>query len=397
MVIIGNWGRKKTGKSSLFSLSKTTGEEVDSISEEFTGAICSYIVYNESDGRVYFTSESGYLYSVKLNDDGTFDKESLKSLKVGEMTTSTPVIYKNRCYLGSGVVDIAKDGELSIAYTYGTDRFSKSSGLLTTGYEEESGYVYVYFCDKELPGGLYCIKDKAGQTKADIMTIYEPKGDYSGESICSPIADAEGNIYYRNDSGYLMALERNPAFISDIKIEGGELNRGKGFNPEKRDNLVIFQKDTKNVKLVVTEEEGTQITIDGKDTRSIDITPDNEKTQFVNVTASKDGYIKTYKFEIRCLSDDARLANLYAAYGNSITERPCTVVKGTSEDIYDWLGSGFSADLRDELGRKAIQQGQKSPGTFRRNRNSLSCDCNSRACIKCTKRKRTILKKQRCN
>ena len=31
--------------------------------------------------------------------------------------------------------------------------------------------------------------------------------------------DRAGNLYYKNDSGYLMAIEKNEAYIKDAKIQ----------------------------------------------------------------------------------------------------------------------------------------------------------------------------------
>ena len=40
----------------------------------------------------------------------------------------------------------------------------QTSGILTTAYEAENGYVYVYFFDNYTPGKLRILADKPGQT-----------------------------------------------------------------------------------------------------------------------------------------------------------------------------------------------------------------------------------------
>ena len=42
--------------------------------------------------------------------------------------------------------------------------FPKGSGTLTTAYEEQTGYVYVYFTTDSTNGSIYLLKDKAGLT-----------------------------------------------------------------------------------------------------------------------------------------------------------------------------------------------------------------------------------------
>ena len=119
------------------------------------------------------------------------------------MSTSTPAVYNGRAYIGvsgtsqfgaySGhsitVVDLSAH---QIAYRTETMGYPQTSGILTTAYEEDSGYVYVYFIDNYTPGKLRVLRDKAGQTKADYVTkefgmdtpyvLFTPSGD--GGAVC---------------------------------------------------------------------------------------------------------------------------------------------------------------------------------------------------------------------
>ena len=94
------------------------------------------------------------------------------------MSTSTPVIHNGRAYIGvsgtsqfgaySGhnmtVVDLES---FSIAYTVPTQGYPQTSGLLTTAYEDQDGYAYVYFFDNYTPGKLRVLRDKPGMTEVD--------------------------------------------------------------------------------------------------------------------------------------------------------------------------------------------------------------------------------------
>ena len=121
------------------------------------------------------------------------------------------------------VVDLES---FSIAYTVPTQGYPQTSGLLTTAYEDQDGYAYVYFFDNYTPGKLRVLRDKPGMTEVDhtyttmetyngdsgevtIETgyvLFTPSGAQAQYAICSPIVDGEGNIYFKNDSAYMMRL-----------------------------------------------------------------------------------------------------------------------------------------------------------------------------------------------
>lgn len=125
-------------------------------------------------GTAYFTTKGGYFYGLHVEADGTFTEGSLRALKLANyandpknpaMSTCTPTIYNGRAYIGvsgtaqfgaySGhnitVIDLAS---MSVAYSVRTQGYPQTSGILTTAYEAENGYVYVYFFDNYTPGKL---------------------------------------------------------------------------------------------------------------------------------------------------------------------------------------------------------------------------------------------------
>lgn len=220
-----------TDKGAMLSLHPTTGRLIDSITGLGT-QIRSSVSYDADTNRYYFTSKNGEcLYQVAVGDDGIIDKSSLRSLPLGGMSTSTPAIYNGRAYVGvcgtsqfgnySGhsiaVIDLAS---FTIAYKVETKGYLQSSGLICTGYEDEDGYVYVYFCENTPPGSLRFLKDKpgvtqpllttveenAGKTYTVAPTLFDPQGASSQFSLSSAVADEYGTIYYKNDSAYLMAV-----------------------------------------------------------------------------------------------------------------------------------------------------------------------------------------------
>ena len=227
----------KTACSYLYLLDPLTGKVLDSRSG-FDGDIRSTICYDKDTDAYYFTSKGGGFYRIKVQGktitacDGMELKNGIKDETA--MSTSTPVVYNGRAYIGvsgtgqftaySGhnitVIDLEN---LEIAYSVPTQGYPQTSGMLTTAYEQESGYVYVYFFDNYTPGKLRILRDKKGQNDAHYLTsetfndetyrtayaLFTPVKSQAQYAICSPIADNDGTIYFKNDSAFLMAFGRS--------------------------------------------------------------------------------------------------------------------------------------------------------------------------------------------
>ena len=204
----------------LYSVNPVTGSIIDTI-DNVIGDIRCTVVYDS--GRVYFTTKGGYLYSVGLNTNGTFDHNSIKSIQIGSMSTSTPVIYKGRLYVGcsgkgydwngdsgSGiaVVDVS-GGKLEKIYKASTPGYPQAGPLVSTAFESSTGKVYVYTTYNNNPGGIYIIEDSAGQTEpsANNGNLYVPEKAYQQYCISTICADSEGTLYYKNDSGMVIAVK----------------------------------------------------------------------------------------------------------------------------------------------------------------------------------------------
>lgn len=204
----------------LYSVNPVTGSIIDTIND-VKGDIRCCVVYDS--GRVYFTTKGGYLYSVGLNSNGTFDHASIKSIQIGSMSTSTPVIYKGRLYVGcsgkgydwdgdsgSGiaVVDVS-GGKLDIIYKASTPGYPQAGPLVSTAFENSTGKVYVYTTYNNNPGGIYIIEDSAGQIEPSTNNgnLYVPEKAYQQFCISTICADSEGTLYYKNDSGALIAVK----------------------------------------------------------------------------------------------------------------------------------------------------------------------------------------------
>ena len=232
-VVVGSDDGAATGEvgtSTLYLFDARTGEILDEAA--CRGDIRSAVCY---DGEAYsVTTKGGYFYRVRVvQDGGSWKFDDLQALALGGASTSTPVAANGRAYVGVqgtsqfgqstghriAVIDLAS---LEIAYTVPTQGYPQTSGLLTTAYASDDGYAwnYVYFIENYAPGKLRVLRDRPTATDDPRRTaetynnstvqaayaLFTPVGEHAQFAICSPIADANGTLYFKNDSGYLMAF-----------------------------------------------------------------------------------------------------------------------------------------------------------------------------------------------
>ncbi len=240
------------GESALLSLDPLTGELLDS-EEGLAGDIRSTVAYDSVTGKYYFTSKGGVFYAAEVSDDGQI--VSVKGLDLGGASTSTPVVCNGRAYVGvqgseqfgantGHSITVIDLDSFSVAYRLPTRGYPQTSGLLTTGYEDEDGYVYVYFIDNYEPGKIRVLKDKEGQTEAvitresqyededDANVLFTPRGEQANYAICSLICDEYGTFYFKNDSSYMMAFGSKITKIEVTKLpERTAYEAGDVFDP----------------------------------------------------------------------------------------------------------------------------------------------------------------------
>lgn len=230
-----------TGYAQLLALEPETGYLLDTIQLPQPGDVRSSIVCDTQTDTCYFTTKGGYFYGIQVKN-GVFVDNSLKSIKLYNYadnsvasSTCTPTVYNGRAYVGvSGTsqfgaysghnITVLDLENWEIAYTVRTQGYPQTSGVLTTAYDQGDGTVYVYFFDNYTPGKLRMLQDRPGQTQPSLVTVesytssgktqtwqtaynlFTPAAEQAQYAICSPIVDEYGNIYFKNDSAYLMAL-----------------------------------------------------------------------------------------------------------------------------------------------------------------------------------------------
>ena len=234
----------------VYCFDRRTGEVMDRITG-IKGDIRSTVVYHE--GNIYFVSKGGRLYKAALGPDGRFGQESFIQLKAGgtaeagssqgadgaadAMMTSTPVVHNGRIYAGAAggggqfnadgghfFAVIRDDGTLSsdsLIYTVQIPGYPQAAPLLKADTGSADGKVRLYFTFNAFPGGIYYLEDSQKATASDHESahlLYRPEKEMQQYCISPLCCDREGTFYFKNDSGYLMAVGRNGAWLDDIEV-----------------------------------------------------------------------------------------------------------------------------------------------------------------------------------
>ncbi|MEI3192218.1 MAG: hypothetical protein V8S36_08335 [Lachnospiraceae bacterium] len=189
--------------------------------------------------KVYFTTKAGYLYSADLGTDGKLNNLNGKAYPdYGLMSTSTPVVYNGYVYIG-----IAKDNfaapynvlmldadTLEVVASVAMDGYPQCSMLLSTAYEQSDGKIYLYSTYNNNPGGITAIEvDQDAQTMT-AREIYTPS--HPQYCITSIVCDSRGTLYYKNDSGYIMAVSSTQDDSLEVQRIADQTYTGKKRTPE---------------------------------------------------------------------------------------------------------------------------------------------------------------------
>ena len=369
-VVFGSDDGEKEGdydnSACLYSVSARTGDIIQAISD-IQGDIRTSIVYN--NGYIYFATKGGVLYRIGMNSDGTFGQ--IVSLDLGGMATASPLIYNGRVYIGvSGeggqfnadgghtfrVIGSDNSGLHNI-YSVQVPGYPQAAALLSNAYERydysvsgtPDGRIYIYFTYNAKPGGIAMLTDEPGQTAGDVKIIYEPDGEKQ-EYCISPIsADSDGTLYYKNDSGYLIAVTSNNAYVRDITLtpSSGEADWEEDFDPAKLKYSIMVENDAENVSVDIDVPTGRKVTVNGAEYQKgmkVELGEDDRTTIEVKVTYQ--GKTRTYKLNVERLGTDASLAAITVGYSNNIlsTSSHLALDPVFSSDIYEYSTVEYDGD-----------------------------------------------------
>ncbi len=183
----------------VYAYNVQTGELINSVS--VSGAVRSSVSY--AYGDIYFTSIDGYFHRAPLTDEGIGE---VISIELSGSATSTPAVYDYLAYVG-----VKRDTE-SVMAIIDLEENTIAEEVVMPGYPQEdavistNGGVFVYTTYNSEPGGIYRItveKTDDGVTASGADFFVPEHRQYCLSNITF---DNDGNLYYRNDSGYLFAV-----------------------------------------------------------------------------------------------------------------------------------------------------------------------------------------------
>lgn len=243
-VVVGD----DTGTLTVFDAA--SGEALSVL--DLGASVRSTAIAGTQEGTLIVATSDGVLHKVSIDADTDAARE-LSSVKFGSSTTSTPTIVNGKIYIGGSSLQgepnewgyVVYGGQLSVideatmtvehavtSYDGGTKLpgDSKSAPLVSV----QSTGTYVYFTCNAEPGGVYCYR--VGDAEASM--VFLPDEDHQNYSMSSVVCDADGTLYYINDSGTLFAIHGNGnagpdnggAGDDDNGSTGGE-NNNNGSGP----------------------------------------------------------------------------------------------------------------------------------------------------------------------
>ncbi len=142
-------------------------------------------------------------------------------VEFGSSSTSTPAVADGVVYVGglnssyNGILAVIDLGTMTVSDTFVTDARGevKSSPLVSV----QGDGTYVYFTANSRPGGVYRYSLSTGEA----TLLFTPDTAQQNYCTASVIADAEGNLYYTNDSGHLFSISAAAGYTVIYDTQGG--------------------------------------------------------------------------------------------------------------------------------------------------------------------------------
>ncbi|RZN36787.1 MAG: hypothetical protein EF813_06410 [Methanosarcinales archaeon] len=231
--VIGDYIVFGNDSGCLTSLNWTNnGAYVDSLYVG-SGKIRSSIARNESDStgyeHLFFTNRSGYhLSKIGFNKstgasyEGHFNSLDWDSYDI-RYSTSTPVVYKGRVYVGGGNFSTGNhallclnESDLTHIWDFTPNGAVQSSPAISTWYDNgTNNEIYIYFTTNHASGRLYCLKDYVGNTAAREQWHYQPPAGKIQYTL-QGAAISCGYVFFGNDAGYLFGLSNWTRYDFDV-------------------------------------------------------------------------------------------------------------------------------------------------------------------------------------
>ena len=217
--------KKQTDNSTIYSVNKTTGAVVSTLAA--IGNIRSTAVgVNEIDGGelgesditdyVYMTTQKPRLYKIRLKEDGKIEAD--KQATITGASTGKPTIYKNKIFFGTSAkrIDVYDLDKLEQLNSFSVRAYPQTEFLLR---DNGDNTITIYSTYNSSPGGILSLSMSA--KNLDQVSLILKNDNYflpvnPQFCLCPLICDENGTIYYKNDSGYIMAVSK-PEVITAVR------------------------------------------------------------------------------------------------------------------------------------------------------------------------------------
>ena len=216
----GGFAVMSTSAGTVQSFDVETGEVVSSVA---LGAIVNADCVASADGtQVYVVSNDGMLHVLGLSANGALSKEREVALGLAS-STCAPTVWGDTLFVGGALGEAEGFASALAAVDLATTEVqlvtSADGAALPMGgikgvplVSAQDGGTYVYFTynsaagnypDYASGGGVYVYR--VGDAEASLL--FDATGEYANYCDSPVIADGQGNLYYINDSGHLIALK----------------------------------------------------------------------------------------------------------------------------------------------------------------------------------------------
>ena len=176
---------------------------------------CTPALYEKGSSRIFVTTgadsnvmgssgAAGSLHRLTVESDGSFSGDS--ACAIGS-SKNTPVVCGNYVFAANDNGQIMavdkRAASLSVRSTVTAPAAVKGELLVTS--DEANSFFRVYGAYNSSAGGLYCAEFSSDCSKVNSSgVIFTP---VHRQYCISPVTcDSTGTIYYKNDSGYIMAV-----------------------------------------------------------------------------------------------------------------------------------------------------------------------------------------------
>ncbi len=342
----------------LYSVNPTTGAIIDTITG-IKGDIRSTVSAVVDGGKttIYFTTKGGVFGQVEVATDGKLKKDTYKTFNLGGMSTGTPIVYGGVAFIGvCGTSQFSPTGHsykiidvstMTLITSVDTiPGYVQTSALLSTAYLQSTGKLYVYLTYNYTPGGIYMLEYDVNTKTAVGSLLFDPTGtSYAQYCICSLVCDSNGTIYYKNDSGYLMAVSRNRAYLTSLSSDKGTFK--KAFSPNTSQYELVVPAGTQSVTLSFEAIGNSTVQVNGAGasggSAAVSLT-NGSGSASISVTNGSD--TRTYSVSVREIQSNAALSELLVSIVNYYSKENEDIL-GLSPDFAPDTYS-YSADPYDK-------------------------------------------------